>query len=448
MKNNEKTKPWKKLTEDLKKQNPSKEKLASLSRAFELFSIETDRLEDAYNSLKDEFASIHQELESTNKKLIRKVAELDVMTFYFESILGNISQGLLFIDLNGDVTTYNTAAEQILQVKSEQVLFRPFWQNFKDKKFGFSIRESLGSKCPPPAAHTIVENKEGEEQELEINITYVKEESKPGNVNSNEVTLKKLEGIILLIRDITEIRNLQRIATRNDRMKELGEMAAMVAHEIRNPLGGIKGFASLLKRDLKNSPTQEKMAENIVTGTETLNRLVTNVLNYSRQMVPKTAPTNIINLLEELKIHFDADIARHQKKIKTVIKTKLSTLMLLVDAHLFKSALLNLLINANDAMPEGGTITVTVAASQNKGVIQISDTGYGISEVNLEKIFTPFFTTKADGNGFGLSEVYKVIQAHEGTISVKSAVGKGTDFTIKIPLIKKSKATVQKTANR
>lgn len=414
------------------------EKFASLSRALELFSLETDRLEGAYNSLKEEFTSIYQELEATNKKLIRKVSELDVMTFYFESIVSNIGQGIVFIDLNGDVRTYNAAAEKIFETKKKAVLNCSFWQNFDDALFGFSLRETLASRFTPAMTQTQFINKDGEKRELEINASFIQEEGKSDESYSSEVTLKKLEGVIVLIRDTTEILLLQSLANRNDRMKELGEMAAMLAHEIRNPLGGIKGFASLLKRDLKEMKMAklEEMAGFIVSGTETLNQLVTNVLNYSRPISPQVKTTDLVALVKELKMHYDGDPKHLSVKSELVLDCKCSKLQALADPSLLKLAILNLLANSFDAMDHKGNVSLTLSKNKNFAIIEVIDNGCGIPAANLEKIFTPFFTTKPDGNGFGLSEVHKVIEAHNGHIEVNSEVGKGTTFRIEIPLDK------------
>lgn len=413
------------------------ERLSTLTRAIELFGQETDRLEGAYNSLKEEFTSIHYELEATNKKLNYKLAELGAMAFYLESILSNMAQGILFIDLNGDITTYNTAAEALLDVKRERVLYCPFWKNFSDKLFGFSLREALATRNVPTSSTTTLEKEGHISRDLEVNATFVSEEAKSALDPSGEEVTRKLEGIIILIRDITEIRTLQLIASRSDRMKELGEMAASVAHEIRNPLGGIKGFASLLRRDLEEDSRLAEMASHIIKGTETLNHLVTNVLNYSRPISPKLEEYNVICLLNETLEYFEVDIKQSNHPIKVIIEAEEKELLLKLDPQLFKSALLNLLYNARDAMKEGGNITVSIETLKQLAIIKICDEGCGIATENLEKIFNPLFTTKPEGNGFGLAEVHKVVQAHFGVIEVESIIGEGTTFIITLPLIEK-----------
>lgn len=228
------------------------------------------------------------------------------------------------------------------------------------------------------------------------------------------------------------MRQLQLLAMRHSRMHELGEMAAMVAHEIRNPLGGIKGFASLLERDLADQPALKEMASYIIQGTDSLNRLVTRVLHYARPIQMQLRPTDLIQLITELIEHVSADaILSQSSEIVTALPA--GPVTLLIDPSLIKSAVLNLIVNALQAMPDGGKLSIGVTTTEDQALIAIADTGIGIPEENLEKIFSPFFTTKSEGSGFGLSETHKNIQIHGGAIAVASKVGVGTTFTIFLP---------------
>ncbi|MDF2549787.1 MAG: putative two-component sensor histidine kinase [Chlamydiales bacterium] len=397
----------------------SQEKLLALKSAFETFSLETSRLENAYSHLKDEFRSVNTQLQNTVSTLNEKVQELDLTSRYLNSILTHMTQGIIVIAPSGIVTTYNPAAEKILQVAAPKILFQSFWQEFDDHLFGFSLKEALQE---PRAVATSLIHYQGLVLEVTVNFVAGPQES-----------TSSLQNILLLIKDMTEMHRLQKMASLNDRMKELGEMAASVAHEIRNPLGGIKGFAALLKRDLCNQPHLKKMAEYIVDGADSLNRLVTNVLNYSR---PLQVQLELKNLTEEMKvaldiIQLDAPLS---EGVSFHFEASADALILPLDAHLFRSALLNLLINAVQSMDKKGQVFVRIDQIKDEVAISIQDEGCGISEENLEKIFSPFFTTKTKGNGFGLPQVHKIIQAHGGTIEVSSFERKGTSFTIKLPL--------------
>ena len=240
------------------------------------------------------------------------------------------------------------------------------------------------------------------------------------------------QGLIILIRDITKLQKLRVIANRNNRMKELGEMAASVAHEIRNPLGGIEGFATLLSRDLVDQPEQQQMAHYIIEGTKSLNRLVTNVLNYTRPMHLELQICNINEVIDDV-IKITKTDSHLNKNINIKFEILNGSIFLSIDKILIKSALLNTIINGIQAMSNGGELTIKSYRKDESANIEISDNGEGISEENIEKIFSPFFTTKHTGSGIGLAETHKIIQAHGGTIEVDSKCKDGTTFIIKIP---------------
>lgn len=421
-------KQLKQAVNDVSKGDSTEKRVEALTRAFDLFTKETDRLEKAYEQLKENSVAVNKQLADANRKLQIKLIEFDAITHYLNSFLSNISQGIFFIDLNGGVTTYNEAAQLILQISQEKVLFNSFWTNFKDDAFGFSMREALASRKPTGSTYASYELPDGTQKELEIETSLVL------NAGPEKGTpVDAMQGMILLIRDITEIRRLQLIANRHDRLKELGEMAAMVAHEIRNPLGGIKGFASLLQRDLKDQPKLEQMARYIIEGTDNLNRLVTTVLNYARPIQPHLDAVNLNNLVKELIQHIKAD-PNYNSKAEFILNEHHQDIWISADSQLLKSTFLNLAINSIQAMPEGGVVTLSIDRTETMAIIKVADTGVGIPPENLDKLYSPFFTTRADGNGFGLSEVLKMVQAHGGTIEVQSDVNKGTEFTIHIPL--------------
>lgn len=472
---------------------------SALERALKQFSLESERVELAYHSLKEQFSSLQDTLRDAQTKLHGKLAELEFTGSYLDAILSHISQGILFIDLNGIVTTCNTAAAEIFKAQSAQILFRPVWDNFDDDAFGFSLREALQSKKCPASLFT-TRTREEEKVELEIETAFVGMHAPLCSLSYRQNSSVAVQGLLVIVRNITEFRRLQSLTGRYDRLKELGEMAARMAHEIRNPLGGIRGFASLLQQDLSDRPELENMAVQIVAGADSLNRFVSGILDYTRPFRPQLIRVDLIPFIEEILDLVKADKAMTPgmlcrfyypgsdtssfpvpvlaERVKFPFHAKLHSISLVrqdaapcptpsgyrlhrnpvfgdktqslpirsyaqesrpsvtafIDPSLFKSALLNLCINALQSMESGGTLSVTLGQTDRWVVIEVQDTGSGIPEENLDKIFSPFFTTKEDGNGLGLSEVHKIIQAHNGTIEVLSSVGKGSRFVIKIPL--------------
>ncbi|MBA3957530.1 MAG: ATP-binding protein [Parachlamydiaceae bacterium] len=338
----------------------------------------------------------------------------------FNSILTHMSQGLLFITSEGYLTLCNPAAETILEISSPDHLFTQWSTQFDDAWLGFPLKQSLIEKRSLPKQTIHFKGAKGTTRELEIESTFV------------TPSQHSKEGLIVFIRDVTDLHRLQEMNQRRDRLHALGEMAAMVAHEIRNPLGSIKGFASLLERDLQDQPALHRMAKDIVLGTDNLNRLVTNVLNYSRPLQAEIVLQDLVALVSGLCRQIEADTSL-DTRIVLSFHSDVPALMVPLDQCLLTAALLNVITNAIQALPNGGKIDLSVIRTDH-AQIQVADNGVGIPKENLKKLFLPFFTTKVDGNGFGLADVQRMIQAHAGTVDVHSEENKGTVFTIKLPL--------------
>lgn len=399
-----------KLSADLAlKGQTAEEGIPHLSKAFTLFSKEASRLKEVHLKLQDRFDTVNKELE-------KRLFELKRVSHFLANLLGNISEAILFISLDGTLLMINEAGEKLLKFEAKQILFQKFSDFFEDLYFGFSMKEALKFGISHKILYKTIQN-----QELEISTSFVYDGPKP------------YHGLILLLRDITEKKRLQSIANRNDRMTELGQMAATVAHEIRNPLGGIRGYASLLYRDLKDQKPLQEMASYIMEGTKALENLVSTVLHYARpvQIVPESL--DVSSFLKQLAKFVRVDPA-FPRNVSFEVHVPDEPLLAPFDPGKLKSALLNLLFNAFHALSLGGRLTLALIKRESTYEISVSDTGIGMEEDVLKEIFSPFFTTKQKGNGFGLVEVEKIVHAHFGTIEVRSQVGKGSTFTITLPL--------------
>jgi nitrogen fixation/metabolism regulation signal transduction histidine kinase len=398
----------------------TEESMKHLIKAFALFSKETNRLENAYERLQQRFNQVNNQLEKSDKELRKKITDLNSISSYLNNILKNISQGILYIDLDGIVTTYNKSAEKILEIQETQVLFNKFWDNFKDDFFGFSMKNALNFGLCQKI--TYINNKcANEKKTIEVCTSFIYE------------CPKAYQGIIVLLKDVTKIQKLKTLANRNDRLKELGQIAASVAHEIKNPLGAIRGYASLLYKDLERSKSLQNMISYILDGTKALERIVNNVLEYARPITLDPVSLDVCSLIKELIKAIKIDTS-FSDKVKIQLNLPEPSFNIPADKELIKAAILNLIVNAYQAMDDIGYLNISVIKNNNLCLITISDTGEGIEEKDLENIFSPFFTTKQKGNGLGLSEANKIIQAHFGNLEVRSKLHKGTTFTITLPI--------------
>ena len=240
-------------------------------------------------------------------------------------------------------------------------------------------------------------------------------------------------GALEVFNDLTEVKRLEAEVQRVHTLAALGEMAATVAHEIRNPLGGIAGYAGMLERDLGSEDPNRRLVHKIIEGVARLNRIVSSLLTYTRPLRLNVYPVNLTELVEEATAFFAIDVERSREDIHIERRYADRELTCRIDPEQLQQVILNLLQNAMQAMPEGGTITVDVHAENSEGIFTISDTGVGMDDDVREKLFTPFFTTKEDGTGLGLVTSKKIIDAHNGQIRVDSEPGRGTQFSISLP---------------
>ncbi|MCH9609652.1 MAG: Signal transduction histidine-protein kinase AtoS [Chlamydiales bacterium] len=325
-----------------------------------------------------------------------KLSELEPLFFELKNqlkqmeslytIVETLPDGMIFITTKGVISLCNAMACQLL--KMDPVKSIPFEEVFDDTFFGFSMKEALS--MPEKRRRVFLSLSDGKEVEVSTSSTT--------------------EGIALLLHDRTEIAHLERSVHQSHQLAQLGEMAARLAHEIRNPLGGIEGFASMLKNELKDQEMQ-KMASSIVDGTRTLNALVTSILDYAKPLSLHFAPTDLVEIASD---------CTQLLGEKVVLVCEVKTWIVSADKERLKLALLNLIHNGWEASEKQVTLTIS------KGKLTIEDKGCGIPKENLEKIFTPFFTTKTFGTGLGLAEAKKVVEAHSGKLEIKSIEGKGT----------------------
>jgi two-component system NtrC family sensor kinase len=231
-----------------------------------------------------------------------------------------------------------------------------------------------------------------------------------------------------------QLKKIQVQLMQSEKLASLGRLASGVAHEINSPLTGILTFSHLLMRRLKDHPELQRELELIVRETTRVSTIVRGLLDFARESKPQKRPSNI----NELILHTLSLVERQSvfQNVRIVKNLNPQVPLVLLDANQIQQVFMNILLNAADAMPAGGTLTITSNPEDSFVQVRFADTGIGIPENNLNRIFDPFFTTKADkkGTGLGLAVSYGIIDRHRGQIDVQSEEGKGTTFTIKLPL--------------
>jgi two-component system sensor histidine kinase HydH len=244
-------------------------------------------------------------------------------------------------------------------------------------------------------------------------------------------------GRVLLMYDLSELKRLEREVQRHDRLVALGKMAAGVAHEVRNPLSSIKGFATLLGSKFNDGSEEYEAADLMVQEAERLNRSITELLNYARPTALRKEPVDIGEIVElSLKlISGDAQVLG----VKSSLDLEADLPAISVDKDKINQVLLNLYINGLQAMEQAVStkeLKVSVHHDEREGmvIIEVQDTGKGIPQEDLDKVLDPYFTTKPEGTGLGLALAFKIIDEHKGTIRFASKEGEGTTVSVSFPI--------------
>jgi signal transduction histidine kinase len=249
---------------------------------------------------------------------------------------------------------------------------------------------------------------------------------------------RKLEEQYALLEDridelSQELAEKNRSIERTRRLAAMGEMAARVAHEIRNPLGSMAIFATILERELGADPEKQQLANHITTGIKSLDNLLSNMLLFASSPEARLKSADIRKVVEDSLL-----LAKgHEKRGVSVKAEFCGVTTIMADSGLLRQLFLNLIINAIDAMDEGGVLKVRtriVEDTRSYMEIKVSDTGRGIGKEHIDRVFDPFFSTKDRGTGLGLAIVSAVVNAHSGFIDVASSPGEGTTFTIGLPI--------------
>ncbi|MDR0362725.1 MAG: PAS domain-containing protein [Planctomycetota bacterium] len=237
-----------------------------------------------------------------------------------------------------------------------------------------------------------------------------------------------LRGHIFILCDIGEVKFLQAEVQRNEKLTALGNLAAGVAHEIRNPLSTIKGIATYIARKLPKGGREEESAKMLITEVNRLNTVVSELLEFARPNVVKTEWADVNEMIRHALRLANADMAG--KNIRVDFTPNMSASRLRLNQERFTQVLLNLFLNAVQAMSPGGTLRIITHEEGDDFMLTIEDDGIGMSKEVMASIFNPYFTTKASGTGLGLAVAHQIVEGHGGRISVRSTPGSGSAFTI------------------
>jgi two-component system nitrogen regulation sensor histidine kinase GlnL len=354
---------------------------------------------------------------------------------YFANVINSVGDGVIVIDMNRQVTLINPAAEELTGVSRRQAEGLKFSALFGGEDELLEMVAKTAETGMTISDHENVVLKKGE------HVT-------PVNVTTSPLMLADGEciGIVLVLRDLTNIRELEEAVRQADRLSTLGALAAGLAHEIKNPLGGIKGAAQLLEGELPPGSELREYTSIMLKEVGRVNRIVEELLSLTTPRKLELSRVNLHRILGDIIMLQKSTVMNRGISIQQ--NFDLSIPPILADESLLTQLFLNLIKNAVEAVGESGSIRIATRVMSDYSMtkkgerpsrmvsIDVTDDGEGMNKEQLDNLFTPFFTTKSRGTGLGLAICHKIVSEHRGMIKVDSEPGKGSTFSVMLPLIR------------
>lgn len=361
-------------------------------------------------------------VEKKNISLQRLDTELKryvLLESYTNSIIESIQSGVIAVNNDLLITMINQGAKEILDVQSECI-----GQNFMEV---FHCCEKVKEYIQRVVNHNLLN------QVMELGLNS-RGKDRVVRVSVFPLTLEGMKkGLVIIIDEITEVKKLQEQLLRSEKLAALGELSTGIAHEIRNPLGIIKAIEQTMQHELKDDQEAVQELKMIDEEIERANRVVKSLMDFGRPALREKDLISVQAILEDVLAITHKYITQHQVRVEFIPE---ENGRVIADKEQIKQAFINIIFNAVQAMPTGGQLTIITESENGSDWSKIifEDTGVGISPEHMEKIFNPFFTTKAEGTGLGLSIVHRIVEEHGGLVHVTSVRDVGTRFEIWLPL--------------
>jgi PAS domain S-box-containing protein len=365
-----------------------------------------------------------EEIDELQRQKEKLGQELELQKALLWSILNNIPEGIILLDDQGRIVIMNRRAEVMLQYTIQEVLGKPVNTALASKKNPRLVVQKVIKR--PWVREAMVMRKDGSEIPLRVKLWSVLDE------DGKETTK------VVCLEDLTRSHELTQHSMRNERLSSLGELSMGIAHEIRNPLAGMRITAQALEEEVGSNPLAREYVSRIISEIDRLNELLKSFFSFAKPQKPALVPCRLEELVREVIFILEGELRERGVEVEMHFPAEVPQLML--DTGQMKQVLFNLVINAMQAMAHGGTLRIGISSNTEarppEVILSVADTGKGINPEHRSKIFDPFFTTKAKGLGLGLSISHRIVQAHGGRMSFQSEVGKGTTFHVHLPVKK------------
>lgn len=374
----------------------------------------------------DEFEQLREAFENVATDLMQTHEELKASESKYRLLFETSRDAIMIIGQDTCLVDINEAGIKLFGFKNrtEALSIQAFYQLFRDTRHADSFFEIMEEKGFIQGHEVDMVDRRGKKLIVLISATVRKDEN------------NHFSGIDVMLRDITESKRLEKHLAQTEKLASIGQLASGVAHEINNPLGVIQCYSNLIAKGPEQEAQVKKDIEVIQKHTEQCKNVIEALLNFARVSEPLKTESDIQECIEEVLAVIEPQIGTENITVHRNFPADLPRII--IDSAKIKQVMMNLLLNARQAMPEGGKIQIRVTVNAEKRIltVAITDAGTGIAEKNIDRIFDPFFTTKGSGKGtgLGLSVSYGIVKQHGGEIEVDSKPGNGSTFKILLPL--------------
>ena len=393
--------------------------LEQISRRLDLLNAEA--ADFAHNQRDDAVLRVSSKIERIGERMRNTDEVFSALKENLDQILSNLQDGMMLFTRDTRAVLVSSSVERFLGMERDHMLGADVTQIFKrSTRLGRLVRDAFQNRTSIPQAEVSTENGRRIEISLEI-------------IQNQRDDQRESLGALLTLHDLESVREIESELELSRRLSAIGRLTGGVGHEVKNPINAIVVHLELLRNKLRDpeSPALRHL-DVIQSEIQRLDRVVETLVDFSRPMELRLEDEDLRQITSSVLMLASAELATHDVQLQTDLPQK--AVIVKVDADMLRQAILNIVLNAAQAMPEGGRLIVSMFQDHGSATLRITDTGEGIAEEVLPRIFDLYFTTKKDGNGIGLAMCYRIVQLQSGVIEVESEPGHGTTFTLRFPL--------------
>lgn len=353
-----------------------------------------------------------------------RAQEFEQLKNYNENIVQSIKVGVMVVDTDGRVRSWNRSMEATVGIPANEAIRKHVDELFP-ATFASALQQARnriedGREILASAYRVAVRTRDNIDRVVNLSVAPLLGE-------------RGHQPTVVIVDDVTDATEMESQLRQSDRLASVGLLAAGVAHEVNTPLAGISSYVQMMQRKMPDSDPRRAILEKIEKQTFRASSIVNNLLNFSRQQASEMQAVDMNAVIEETLTLAELPLSKRMVRVGTELGEALPPVW--GDSGKLQQVLMNLVLNARDSMPDGGDLNIRTAQQNGEVVVEVTDTGTGIPEEQIHKIYDPFFTTKGTGKGtgLGLSVSYGIVQEHRGTITVRSETGHGTAFRVALP---------------